>query len=209
MELINSLMNLDKTLGNIIDVYQGLTVFLIVFVFFLESMAIFAPFLPGESLFFMVGTFCSDNHLNIYMIFPLLIVFITLGDIISYHFGVYSERKLVKKNTSKIFSQENFERLHNFSDKYGKYTLILGKLIPLFRAFIPLFAGMSEYKFKDFLVYNTLGNILRTSIYLMSGFLFGKIPYVKENFFYVVGMVAVVSMTPAIIAYIKTRKSFK
>ena len=57
----------------------------------------------------------------------------------------------------------------------------------------------------NFITYNIVGGFAWVTAFLFGGFLFGNIPFVKENFHYVVVAIVLVSVVPIIMEVWKAK----
>jgi len=175
---------------------------IILLIIFMETGFVFTPFLPGDSLLFVSGTFASSGFFNIYLLFFLLSIAGILGDTINYWIGNYFGEKVF----SKFINQKHFERTKLFFQKHGKKTIVLARFVPIVRTFAPFVAGIGKMKYSTFLFYNVVGGISWVGAFLFAGYFFGNINFVKENLSIIILLIVVVSFIPVIVDYIKNRK---
>ena len=98
-------------------------------------------------------------------------------------------------------------RTQAFYDKYGGVTIIIGRFVPIIRTFAPFLAGVAEMPYRRFLSYNVIGAVLWITSMVYAGYLFGNIPWVKENLTFIVIGIVIVSLIPAVTTYLRERKS--
>jgi membrane-associated protein len=67
-------------------------------------------------------------------------------------------------------------------------------------------AGVGKMHYTRFLSFNAIGGFLWVSIMLFSGYFFGNIPFIKNNFHYVVVVIILISVVPIAIEWLKSRK---
>ena len=197
---IDVVLHLDKYLGEIISQYGILTYGILFLVIFLETGLVFTPFLPGDSLLFVAGTFASKGILNVFLLFFILTIAAILGDTINYWVGNYFGKKIHIK-------QEYLDRTHKFYEKYGNKTIVLARFIPIVRTFAPFIAGIGKMNYLKFLSYNIIGGILWVAIFVFGGYYFGNIPFVNDNLTYFILGIIIVSFIPAVIEILKHRNA--
>ncbi len=203
-KLIDIGLHLDRYLGVIIQQY-GLFTYLILFaVVFLETALVLTPFLPGDSLLFIAGTFAALKALNLWWLFFLLSIASIFGDTVNYWIGHYFGEKVFMK--SRLFKKEYLDKTHEFYEKHGGKTIILARFIPIVRSFAPFVAGVSEMKYLKFLIYNVVGGILWVGIFLFAGYYFGGIQIVKDNITLMLLGIIFVSLIPPIVVMLKRNK---
>ncbi len=204
-QIINFFVNLDNSLGNLISIY-GIGTYVILFlIIFCETGLVFIPFLPGDSLIFIAGTFAAKNLLDNFILWVIISIAAILGDTVNYWIGHNFGRKLFEKNI-KFLNKENLYRAERFYEKYGGKTIIYARFIPILRSFAPFVAGVGKMKYSKFLAFNIVGGILWVSLFLFGGYFFGNFEFVKNNLSIVILGVIIISLIPPIIEYIRNRK---
>jgi membrane-associated protein len=201
--ILDMLINLDKTIISIIQTYGVLAYPLLFVVIFLETGIVIAPFLPGDSLLFAAGTIAARGLVNIWLIFLTVALAAILGDSINYFIGRFIGQKIAG---SRLVKKEYLEKTQHFYDKYGGKTIILARFIPIIRTFAPFVAGIGKMKYSKFLGFNIIGGILWTSLLTFTGFFFGNIPLIKENFSLAIVAIVIISLIPLFIELVKNRK---
>jgi len=202
INIIDFIFHIDKYLEILISNYGNFVYAIIFLIIFMETGFVFTPFLPGDSLLFVSGTFASSGFFNIYLLFFLLSIAGILGDTINYWIGNYFGEKVF----SKFINQKHFERTKLFFQKHGKKTIVLARFVPIVRTFAPFVAGIGKMKYSTFLFYNVVGGISWVGAFLFAGYFFGNINFVKENLSIIILLIVVVSFIPVIVDYIKNRK---
>ena len=205
--LFYSLLALDQTLANMAGQYGPWIYALLFIVIFAETGLVVFPFLPGDSILFIAGTVVATAGLDVHLLVALLIVAAVMGDSLNYAIGHYIGPKVFDKPDSRWFKQAHLRRTQAFYDKYGGVTIIIGRFIPIIRTFAPFLAGVAGMTYRKFLSYNLIGGVLWISLLVYSGYLFGNIPWVKQNLSLIVLGIVVVSLIPAITTYVRERRS--
>src|SRR3989344_6130328 len=178
---IDFILHLDKYLSVIIQSYGTLTYLFLFLIIFAETGLVVTPFLPGDSLLFAAGTFADIGALNVFWVFIIVAVAAILGDTINYSIGKFLGSKAFTRHP-KIFKKEYLEKTENFYKKYGNKAIVLGRFVPIVRTFAPFVAGVGKMKYPNFLMYNVVGGIVWTALFVFGGYYFGNIPIVKNNF---------------------------
>lgn len=204
---IYSFLHLDKTLGDIIEAFGPWTYVILFAIIFIETGLVVMPFLPGDSLLFMAGSFAGLGDLNISLLIFLLIIAAVTGDNTNYFVGRFLGHKAIKwKFRGKpLVNPKYIEKAEKFYEKYGVKTIILARFVPIVRTFAPFVAGVGEMKYSRFLPYDILGGILWVSIATLAGYWFGGMEVVKNNFELVVVGIILISVLPIFIEIIKNK----
>ncbi len=206
--IIDSLLNIDQYLVQIVRDYRTWTYLIIFLIIFAETGFVVTPFLPGDSLLFAVGALIAkgDTGLNIYIMGLLLIAAGISGNTVNYFLGSFLGPKVFKPG-NRILKVEYYNKTKDYFNKKGGNMLIFSRFMPIFRTFAPFVAGIGKMKFVHFTYYNVVGGFLWIVSFLGIGFIFGNIPIIKNNFTYVMLVIIVLTLLPAIIAAIKAKKS--
>lgn len=186
---------------------NGQTVYMIMFVIiFCETGLVVTPILPGDSMIFATATLSAqaDSQLNVHLIAGLLILAAFSGDVVNYSIGRYIGPKVYRKNY-KLISKQRLIRARAFFKKHGVMAIVFARFIPMIRTFAPFVAGISEMKYKRFLVYNFIGGSCWVLLYAYTGYFLGNLPFVKDHFQLTLLMMFIITLIPAIVALSNTR----
>jgi membrane-associated protein len=139
------------------------------------------PFLPGDSLLFVVGAMCGVGLLNFPLVCAVLIVAAILGDQCNYTIGRYCGPKVFQWEQSRFFNKRAFNQAHAFYEQYGGFTIIAARFMPFLRTFAPFVAGVAEMSRTKFSAYNVVGALVWVLGICTAGFFLGSLPWVKVN----------------------------
>jgi len=201
-KLIDLFLHLDAHLHELILQYGTLTYSILFAVIFAETGFVFTPFLPGDSLLFAAGTFAAKGSFNVHLLFLILSVAAIFGDTINYWIGHYIGMKIFGWKIP-FLKKEHIERTHQFYEKYGGKTIIIARFVPIVRTFAPFVAGVGAMTYSKFITYNIVGGISWVAIFIYGGYYFGNLPFVKNNFSWVIVVIIFLSILPGIIEYIR------
>ena len=202
-KVIDFILNVDKYLEILIGKFGVLTYFILFLIILLETGLVVTPFLPGDSLLFVAGTFASGGAFNIWILFILLSVAAILGDSLNYAIGSYFGVRVFEK--SRFFKKEYLDKTKGFYDKYGKKTIVMARFVPIIRTFAPFVAGVGKMRYSSFISYNIVGGILWVALFLFGGYFFGQVPFVEKNLTLVIFAIIFISILPPVIEYLRHR----
>jgi membrane-associated protein len=207
--ILDFILHIDTHLADLITQY-GFWIYVLLFVIiFAETGFVVTPFLPGDSLLFAAGALAaSTGKLNILLLWVLLASAAVLGDAVNYFIG-RRVGKGVFKPGNRILKIEYLHKTEQFYEKHGNKTIILARFVPIVRTFAPFIAGVGNMNYARFATYNVVGGVAWVTIFLFAGFLFGNIPFIKENFEWVTIGIILVSVLPMLIEYLKSRRESK
>jgi membrane-associated protein len=179
--LIDFILHVDKHLEAFVQNY-GMWVYALLFlIIFVETGLVVMPFLPGDSLLFVVGALCGAGLMSYPVAVPVLLVAAILGDQCNYSIGHYFGPKVFKWENSRLFNKAAFDRAHDFYERYGGITIILARFMPFLRTFAPFVAGVAAMSRGKFSLYNVIGALIWVLGICTAGYFLGSIPWVKVN----------------------------
>jgi membrane-associated protein len=171
----------------------------------METGFVVTPFLPGDSILFAAGALAALGSMNIITLFLILFLAAFLGDTVNYWIGFKIGPAVFNKD-SKFIKKEYLERTKMFYQKHGGKTIVLARFIPIIRTFAPFVAGVGIMSYKRFVIFNLLGGFLWTSLFVFSGYFFGNISFVRNNFELVILFIVLISIVPVITEVIRSKK---
>ena len=177
-------------------------VFLIIFI---ETGVVFFPFLPGDSLLFASGFFAHGGGFNIFVLLGVAWAAAILGDQCNFFIGHFLGDKIIRSGKVKAMTPERIEKSEKFLDKWGKLAIFLGRFFPFIRTFVPFLAGAGGMKWHSFVVFNILGGITWSSLFILLGYFFGGIPFVQEHFELLIIAIVAVSLVPTVVGLVKAK----
>ncbi len=179
--LFDFIIHIDKHLEAFVLNYGAWVYALLFLIIFVETGVVVMPFLPGDSLLFVVGAMCGVGLMNYPLAMGLLFVAAVLGDQCNYSVGRYFGPKVFKWEQSRLFNKAAFNQAHGFYERYGGVTVVAARFMPFLRTFAPFVAGVSEMTRSKFTLYNIGGALLWVGSIVTAGYLFGNVPFVKAN----------------------------
>lgn len=188
-------------------VYVGL-----VFIVFAETGLAVGFFLPGDSLLVVAGLFAATGKLNVAVLLSSLFVAAVVGDALGYYTGAKMGPKLFRRQKSLLFRPSHLQRAHDFYEKYGGKTIIIARFVPIVRTFAPIVAGAAQMPYRKFVVFNVVGGFLWVFSMILAGYYLGTLLRDKlginldEHIEWVVIIVILLSLTPPIYEYLKSRQ---
>jgi membrane-associated protein len=207
--LFYSILALDQTLASIAAQYGPWLYGLLFLVIFAETGLVVFPFLPGDSILFIAGTVVATAGLNVHVLAGVLVLAAILGDSVNYSIGHYIGPKVFDRPDSRWLKQAHLRHTQAFYDKYGGFTIIIGRFVPIVRTFAPFLAGVAGMSYRKFICFNVIGAVAWITSLVYAGYLFGNIPWVKQNLTFIVIAIVVVSLIPAVMTFVKERRAAK
>ena len=207
--LLYSLLALDQTLAELAAQHSWVLFVALFLVIFAETGLVVFPLLPGDSLLFLAGTVAAASGIDVHLLALVLFVAAVAGDSVNYVVGHFLGPKVFNlppdSRLSRWLKPEYLERTHRFYEKYGGFTIIIGRFVPIVRTFAPFLAGVGAMTYRKFLSYNVIGAAAWVGSLAYAGYLFGNIPWVKDNLAWIVLGIVIVSLLPMAVQFIKER----
>ncbi|MFN4264327.1 MAG: DedA family protein [Aquabacterium sp.] len=179
--LIDFILHVDKHLAEFVQAYGVWVYGLLFLIVFVETGLVVMPFLPGDSLLFIVGALCGADAMSLPVAMGVLLVAAIAGDQVNYTIGRYIGPKVFQWEDSRWFNRKAFDSAHSFYDKHGGITIVIARFMPFIRTFAPFVAGVAEMDRTKFTAYNVGGALLWVVGLTLAGYWFGNIPFVQTH----------------------------
>ena len=180
LQLSDLFLHIDRHLDVVIAQYGPWAYGLLFAIVFAETGLVVAPFLPGDSLLFIAGAYCTTEHFNIWTLCIGLLIAAVAGNTVNYFIGRWIGKR-VFSSQSRWIDQRALLKTHQFYEKHGGKTIILARFLPIIRTFAPFIAGVSEMNFSRFQFFNITGAALWVFGLVIAGYFFGNIPIIHQN----------------------------
>jgi membrane-associated protein len=205
INIIDFILHMDKILPQIIQTFGIWTYLLLFLVIFMETGFVVTPFLPGDSLLFTAGAFAAlfPNQLNVFALWAVLFAAAFLGDTANYWIGHFIGPRAFSGEI-RFLKKSYMDKTQAFYEKYGGKTIFLARFIPIIRTFAPFVAGVGRMRYTYFITYNFVGGLVWTLLCTFTGYFFGNLPFVKDNFSLVVIAIVIISVLPAVYEYVRS-----
>lgn len=207
-QIIDFIIHIDQHMIQIVNQFDSLTYLILFILVFIETGIVILPFLPGDSLLFAASALAANQAfgLNIWLLMITFFIAAVLGDTLNYEIGKHTS-SLIGKNSflGKLINEEKLLKAQNFFDKHGGKTIVIARFMPFIRTFAPFVSGGSRMNYQKFISYNVLGGFLWVILCCTTGYLFGNLPVVQENFTFVILGIIGISLLPALITYLRNK----
>ena len=179
--MLDFVLHVDRHLEAFVVAYGPWVYALLFLIVFVETGVVVMPFLPGDSLMFIVGALCGAGLMSYGLAVPILLAAAILGDQCNFSIGRYFGPKVFQWENSRLFNKKAFDQAHAFYERYGGITIILARFMPFIRTFAPFVAGVADMSRTKFTAYNVIGALLWVIGLTAAGYYFGNLPWVKQN----------------------------
>ena len=179
--VLDFILHVDVHLRDFVLAYGNWVYALLFLIIFVETGVVVMPFLPGDSLLFVVGALCGVGLMSLPLAMVLLCVAAILGDQLNYSIGRHFGPRVFQWEHSRFFNKNAFDQAHAFYEKYGGATIVAARFLPFLRTFAPFVGGVAEMTRSKFTLFNIAGGILWVVSLTLAGYLFGNLPWVQAN----------------------------
>jgi membrane-associated protein len=205
LTLIDFILNIDVHLATFVEAYGGWVYGLLFLIIFVETGLVVMPFLPGDSLLFVVGAMAARGSLDLYVVMGLLLAAAIAGDQLNYTIGRHIGPKVFQWEKSRWFNRNAFDKAHTFYERFGGITIVLARFMPFARTFAPFVAGVAYMDRRVFTLFNVLGAVLWVVGVTLAGYWFGNLPWVKANLEFIIWGLILIPGLIAIAGALKAR----
>ena len=138
--------------------------------------------IPSEVVMAFGGYLVVNGYLHSVLGIPALVMLLiagTLGNVtgatVAYYIGRYGGLKFIDRYGRYMFiNQSSVQRAQKFFDKYGSVSVFSTRLIPIFRTFISLPAGVARMNMHKFILYTFIGTLAWNILLVYLGYSLGK-----------------------------------
>ena len=205
--LLDFILHVDKYLEAFVRNYGWWVYALLFMVIFVETGLVVMPFLPGDSLLFVVGAMCGLGLMSYPLSVSLLLLAAVLGNQTNYALGRHFGPKVFGWSDSRFFNKAAFDRTHAFYERYGGITIVLARFMPFIRTCVPFVAGVAAMTPSRFVAYNVLGAFIWVCGLTTAGYLFGETAFVKTYLSQIIWAMIIVPGLFALLGIWRARKT--
>ena len=205
MTLIDFILHVDRHLSEFVAAYGGWVYALLFLIIFVETGLVVMPFLPGDSLLFVVGALCGLGLMSLPLAMLLLTIAAIAGNQTNYAIGRRIGPRVFGWEKSRWFNREAFDRMHAFYERYGGITIVAARFMPFLRTFAPFVAGVAQMTRSRFTFYDVTGGTLWVCSITLAGYLFGNVPWVKQHLSHIIWAMIIVPGLVVLAGALKAR----
>jgi membrane-associated protein len=210
MELLAALwdfvMHLDAHLATFVAEHGAWVYALLFVIVFCETGLVVTPFLPGDSLLFVVGALAAAGGMDIVLVMALLVSAALCGDNVNYWIGRWAGPKVFRQEDARWFNRRHLERTHAFYERYGGKAIVIARFVPIVRTYVPFVAGIGTMPYLRFLAFSVAGALLWVVSLCLAGYWFGNLPLVKDNLGAMIVVIIAISVTPIAAGFLRARR---
>lgn len=203
--LLDFILHIDKHLELFVTTYGAWVYALLFLIIFVETGLVVMPFLPGDSLLFVVGALAGVGLMSYPLVTGLLMVAAVAGNQTNYTIGHYFGKRVFAWEDSKFFNKKAFDSAHAFYEKHGGITIVVARFMPFLRTFAPFVAGVAQMTRSKFSFYDVLGSVLWVGSIVTAGYFFGNLPWVKQHLSHIIWAMILIPGLVVLAGYFKDK----
>ncbi|MDR1109847.1 MAG: DedA family protein [Deltaproteobacteria bacterium] len=205
--LVDFLLHIDVHLNELVADYGWQTYLILFLIVFWETGVVICPFLPGDSLLFAAGAISHQaaSPLSPLTLFLVIASAAFLGDTVNYWVGRFLGPKVLGRD-GRFLKRRYLDKTRDFYDRYGVSTIVLARFVPIVRTFAPFVAGVGQMVYPRFMLFNLVGGVSWSALFLAAGYFFGSLPVVRDNFTLVILAIVLISVLPMVVEYLRAAR---
>ena len=204
-QVASLVMHLDQHLLAFAREHGAWVYGLLFLIVFCETGLVFTPFLPGDSLLFVAGALAGAGLVDVHVLAISLIVAAVAGDSVNFSVGRWLGPRVFRLEDSWFLNRRHLDRARSFYARHGGKTLVLARFVPIVRTYAPFVAGVGAMDYRRFVAYNVGGAVLWVGLLCYGGYLFGNLPWVKDNLTRLILGIVVLSLMPLLVEAVRHR----
>ena len=205
-ELWDFFLRLDEHLAAFVAQHGAWVYALLFAIVFTETGMVVMPFLPGDTLLFVVGAIAAAGGMDIVTVMLVLVAAALCGDNVNYWIGRWAGPKVFRAEDSRWFSRKHLDRTHAFYERHGGKAIVIARFVPIVRTYVPFVAGVGAMPYLRYLTYCVAGALIWVVSLTLLGYWFGNQPIVKNNLTAVIVLIVALSVSPGLVAWVRARR---
>ena len=175
-------------------------------ILFAECGLLIGFFLPGDTLLFAAGIGIATGAITTSLGAFLVVapVAAILGNLVGYWIGYRAGPVVFDRPNSRLFRPEYVTRAHLFFERFGSWTILIGRFVPIVRTVATVMAGVGRMRFSLYALYSAIGGVVWADGVLLLGHQLGKVAWVRAHkgwIDYLVVVVVILGLVPAALHY--------
>jgi membrane-associated protein len=164
------------------------------------------PFLPGDSLLFVVGALAASGGIDLGVSAATLVCAALAGDNVNYWIGRWLGPRVFGASDARWFNRRHLAYTEAFYERHGGKAVVIARFVPIVRTYVPFVAGVGRMRYLRFLAFSIGGALLWVASLTVAGYFFGNLPVVKDNLTLAIVGVIALSLVPIAVAWLRQRR---
>jgi membrane-associated protein len=173
----------------------------------LESAAFVGLFVPGESAVLLGGFLAREGNVNVFVMILVVAIGATLGDSIGFEIGRRARGWLHGTRFSRLLGEARLDAGREYLQTRGAKAVFFGRFVAVVRTGVPLLAGASRMRYRDFLLWNVLGAAVWSIVHVSIGYTAGASRDRLESVMHVAGLTGAAVVLLIVALHLRHRKA--
>jgi membrane protein DedA with SNARE-associated domain len=162
--------------------------------------------ISSEITFGFAGVLAFQGHLNLVLVIVIGSLAELAGSYVSYFVGRVGGRPLVERlGKYALITRKDIDRAERFLAGRGAWTVVVGRMLPVIRAFISIVAGLVDVPAGQFGLLSLLGTVIYATVLSVIGYELGSAWHSISHDISIGGYVIVVLVVVAIAGFVVYR----
>ena len=199
-------LHLDQHLAAFLAQHGAWVYALLFAIVFCETGLVVTPFLPGDSLLFVVGALAATGGIDLAAAAATLVGAALCGDNVNYWIGRWLGPRVFGSGDARWFNRRHLAYTEAFYERHGGKAVVAARFLPIVRTYVPFVAGIGRMRYLRFLAFSIGGALLWVGSLTIAGYFFGNLPVVKDNLTLAILGVIALSLAPLALAWLRRRR---
>jgi membrane protein DedA with SNARE-associated domain len=142
------------------------------------------PPIPSEVILPLAGFTASQGDMSLAAAIIWTTVGSMVGAVVLYWIGALVGRERTRAIAARLplVKVSDIDRTEAWFAKHGRKTVFFGRMVPLFRSFVSIPAGIERMPMTTFLLFTTLGSLIWNTVFVLAGYALGENRQIVENY---------------------------
>jgi membrane protein DedA with SNARE-associated domain len=165
------------------------------------------PPIPSEVILPLAGFTASQGDISLVAAIAWTTVGSVAGAVVLYWIGalIGPERIRAVADRLPLVKVSDIDRTEAWFRRHGRKTVFLGRMVPLFRSFVSIPAGIERMPMATFLVLTTLGSLIWNTLFVLAGYFLGEQRQIIEEYAGTYQNLVLAAGTLAVLAFVVVR----
>ncbi|MEV0050910.1 DedA family protein [Saccharopolyspora shandongensis] len=165
------------------------------------------PPIPSEVILPLAGFAASRGTMSLLGAILWTTLGSLVGAVVLYYLGAWLGRDRTRAIAAKLplVKVSDVDRTEAWFARHGTKAVFLGRMVPIFRSFISLPAGVERMRMPAFLLLTALGSLIWNTALVLAGYLLGQSWWIVESYVGIFQKVVVVAVVVAVVWFVAAR----
>jgi membrane protein DedA with SNARE-associated domain len=165
------------------------------------------PPIPSEVILPLAGFTASQGDMSLLAAIAWTTVGSVVGALVLYWIGALIGPDRIRAVAARLplVNVSDIDRTEAWFQRHGRKTVFFGRMVPLFRSFVSIPAGVERMPLATFLVLTVLGSLIWNTLFVLAGYFLGEQRQVIEEYAGTYQNLVLAVGTLAVLAFVVVR----